>query len=116
MSNIYYNPEHFGLEIVDDIDFADAYEYDMVVVWYHQATNKYYWDSESGCSCPTPFETKNMQNISQLTQQNFDELKNAIKNSCRSEYCPEKVQNFLTKVRQHLFSPKNKKPVLNREV
>jgi len=33
MENLYYNPTAFDLEIVDSVDFADSYEFDIVAVW-----------------------------------------------------------------------------------
>jgi hypothetical protein len=42
-----------GLEIVASYDWADAYEFDMIVVWKKDGELRAAWDS--GCSCPTPF-------------------------------------------------------------
>lgn len=57
MSNPYYNPEDFDLEIVGSIDLAEPdYSFDLLVVWYHAPTSTFYWASDSGCSCPSPFE------------------------------------------------------------
>ena len=57
MSNPYYNPEDFGLTIVDEIEWRDEpYEFDMTVVWKDKS-GKYWIASDSGCSCPSPFET-----------------------------------------------------------
>lgn len=56
MSNIYYSPEDFGLEVVGVIERSDGdYQFDMVVVW-KQARGKYWIGQDSGCSCPSPFE------------------------------------------------------------
>lgn len=54
MSNIYYNPQEFGLTVVGEIDDAGSYEFNTIVVWTDG--NKFYWAHDSGCSCPTPFE------------------------------------------------------------
>lgn len=52
----YYNPEEFGLTIIGTMEWHLAsYEYDMTVVW-QDAEGKLYWASDSGCSCPSPFE------------------------------------------------------------
>lgn len=56
MSNIYYSPEEYGLEVVGAIERSgDCYQFDMVVVW-KQARGKYWIGQDSGCSCPSPFE------------------------------------------------------------
>ena len=56
MSNVYYSPEKFGLEILGELDFGGAWEFDKYVVWWHEETQKAYWGHDSGCSCPSPFE------------------------------------------------------------
>lgn len=52
----YYSPEHFGLEIVGTVEVPMGYEFDMFVIWMDKEGRSYYWASDSGCSCPTPFE------------------------------------------------------------
>jgi hypothetical protein len=54
MSNIYDNPEHFGLEVVKDHDAIGGWEFDTVVVW--RRGDDYFIGADSGCSCPTPFD------------------------------------------------------------
>ena len=54
--NPYYSPEKCGLKVIDSIEGDLSYEFDMVVVWQDLKSKKYYWGSDSGCSCPTPFE------------------------------------------------------------
>lgn len=57
MSNIYYNPEAYGLETVGEVEWGDGcYSFDLTVIW-KDAEGVYYWESDSGCSCPTPFES-----------------------------------------------------------
>lgn len=54
--NIYYSPEKFGLEIVGDIEWAEPnYSFDFTAVW-KKSRGEYYLASDSGCSCPAPFE------------------------------------------------------------
>lgn len=57
MSNIYYNPEKFGLVIVGEVEFSsDSYGFDTSVVWRDVETGALYYGDDSGCSCPCPFE------------------------------------------------------------
>lgn len=57
MSDPYSDPEDFGLVIVGSIDLSEpCYSFDMCVVWFSPRTGLYYWASDSGCSCPSPFE------------------------------------------------------------
>ena len=59
-ANIYYSPEAYGLTVVADIDKSSGcYEFDTFVVW-KDASGRYYWAEDSGCSCPAPFEWVNL--------------------------------------------------------
>ena len=46
LSNLYWNPGAFGAKVLCDIDDADSYEFNMVVVWMTPSIDLYYgWDS-----------------------------------------------------------------------
>lgn len=54
--NLYYSPEDYDLTLVGSIDWNDEpYSFDLTVVWKDKDGNLY-WASDSGCSCPSPFE------------------------------------------------------------
>lgn len=56
MSSIYYSPEEYGLTVVKDVEWRDeSFEFCMTVLW-RDAAGKFYAASDSGCSCPSPFE------------------------------------------------------------
>jgi hypothetical protein len=54
-SNPYYSPERVGLKIVGMVEFEPDYSFDMFVVW-EDKEGLVYMASDSGCSCPSPFE------------------------------------------------------------
>lgn len=57
--DVYYDSDHFGLEKVLELDEQDmSYEFNTFVVWKDK-DGVYYWASDSGCSCPSPFESYN---------------------------------------------------------
>lgn len=58
MNNVYYSPHGFGLDTVCQVEWdgGDDYGFDLTVVWFHEESGVYFWDSDSGCSCPSPFE------------------------------------------------------------
>ena len=57
MYNIYYNPEKFGLEEVGKVEWAEpCYSFDTTVVWRRSCDGQLLYASDSGCSCPSPFE------------------------------------------------------------
>lgn len=54
--NPHSNPQRYGLELVDDIEWENqSYQFDMTAVWKDKEGRLWSADS-SGCSCPTPFE------------------------------------------------------------
>ncbi|MBF4625509.1 hypothetical protein [Clavibacter sp. VKM Ac-2872] len=56
-ANPYYDPAAAGLEILFQDDDQDAcYSFDMVVIWGSPASGAVYMATDSGCSCPSPFE------------------------------------------------------------
>ena len=55
MTNPYYDPESRGLTIVTEgVDPSADYSFDMFVVWTDG--KRLFYDTDSGCSCPTPFD------------------------------------------------------------
>lgn len=94
--NPYYYPQNYGLEIVAEIDFADSYEFDKVVVWRNEAGDLL-WATDSGCSCPTPFENHStLDSLERLT--NWYYFEQTVKGMSRynSRYCDD----FLREVEQ----------------
>lgn len=54
-TNPYYNPEKHGLTKLGELDLAEpSYSFDLVVAW--KGADGIYLGTDSGCSCPTPFE------------------------------------------------------------
>ncbi len=79
--NPYYSPEKCGLQIVDEIDNSDAYEYDKLVVWKKLDDNTVWYDIDSGCSCPSPFDNGDHgHDLVQITKETFYNFQEALKN------------------------------------
>ena len=56
MSNIYYNPEAFGLELVGEFEWTEpCWSFDTLAVW-KERRGRYWIGEDYGCSCPSPFE------------------------------------------------------------
>lgn len=67
MSNVYYNPEKFGLTTVGELDYSSgSYEFNYTVVWVDDQKNLYY-DDDWGCSCPSPFEGVGLNDLTKAT-------------------------------------------------
>lgn len=55
--DVYFTPEKFGLTTIGEVDFSSGLnEFDLFVVWKDSAGN-FLWAEDSGCSCPSPFDT-----------------------------------------------------------
>ena len=79
--NPYYSPEKCGLEIIDELAKEQNYDFAMIIVWKDQLTGKLFWDSDSGDSCPTPFEeVRNLSDLTELNEENFFNFKQACEN------------------------------------
>lgn len=52
--SLYNHPENYGFNTLGEVDFGEAYEFDMYVVFTRAGIA--YWAQDSGCSCPVPFE------------------------------------------------------------
>ncbi|MFA5152732.1 MAG: hypothetical protein WC554_09250 [Clostridia bacterium] len=75
--NPYYNPEKCGLQLVYSYDRDDEpYQFNLVALWKHLATGKYYVGEDSGCSCPTPFEDFN--SLADMTEVDEHEIKRIL--------------------------------------
>jgi len=80
MTSPYYNPEQFGLTIVASEDIAGSYEFDMLIVW-KDINEDYYYATDSGCSCPIPFEdVSGVQDITRIEAHSFESFESEAKN------------------------------------
>ena len=53
----YYEKCPETLEQVGGLDEPDlSYEFHVLGVWRYKPTGDLYWTTDSGCSCPSPFE------------------------------------------------------------
>lgn len=101
--NFYYHPEESGLTIVATIDDGGSYEFDMVVVWKDEKGN-FYWQEDSGCSCPTPFEDfDTLASLNRLTKENFEHFETQVKNHEYYQLSKDDIWSFLRKVRSELY-------------
>ena len=55
--NLYYDDNALGLEKVGEFDISEPdYSFDIFAVWRDPITGDFYTATDSGCSCPSPFE------------------------------------------------------------
>lgn len=99
--NPYYSPELCGLEIFESIDTADSYEYDLFVIWKKLDDDTLWWDTDSGCSCPSPFDNgdhgHDLKLINADTLHNFYE---ELKSHC--DITQKDINNIYKKVTDYI--------------
>lgn len=89
--NVYYSPEDHDLVLLGATDLAEPdYSFDLLAIWKNE--KGYYLATDSGCSCPAPFEDYN--SVEDLTgpltaEQAREEATSLWKGSYSSEYDPE---------------------------
>jgi hypothetical protein len=104
MPDMWYSPEAFGLELIGYVDWSSGhYEFDYSAVWYHAETNRWFYDRDSGCSCPSPFQVNaGLRDLEQLWDP-FNQLKQKLEKIQKTAYAyetnyPEQVAALLEKV------------------
>ena len=60
--NPYYNPEKFGLEMISFDEDGLSWEFNTLCFWA-TPDGKIYSAQDSGCSCPTPFENYDKEEL-----------------------------------------------------
>lgn len=63
--NPYYNPSKFNLELLSFDDPHLSYEYNTLCFWA-TPDGRIFTASDSGCSCPTPFEQYDVESLNEL--------------------------------------------------
>lgn len=100
-NNPYYSPEECGLELFEQIDTGESYEFDMLVVWKKLDDNTLWWDTDSGCSCPSPFdEREDRHDLKQITNDTFYNFEKALNEHYNIER--EEIIKISNKVKKFL--------------
>jgi len=93
---IYSDPKEFGLEQVAQIDYSDGnYCFDLRVIWRRKRDSKVLSARDSGCSCPSPFENTQPNDLQEV--ESIGWLKEeALKDGYRRQ--GKEIQRFLDNV------------------
>ena len=86
--NIYDNPEQFGLERFEEInDDHASYSFDDFVIWKRLSDGALLYGTDSGCSCPAPFDKQTVDDLTKITS--IEQLDAAIE-EYRDDYDEKK--------------------------
>lgn len=100
--NVYYHPERYGLRSVAEFELSEpSYSFDTLAVW--KGDKGLYLATDSGCSCPSPFE--NYNGIEDLTgpltvDQAVEESKSIRKRSYEPKYDKPGFKAFIAKIKE----------------
>jgi hypothetical protein len=104
MSNPYYEPEALGLTLVSQVELSEpSWSFDTLACWA-DSEGHFYLGTDSGCSCPTPFE--NYNGLDDLTgpltaEQAIAESVSLKSGGYESEYDPDGFESYLDDIRKH---------------
>lgn len=74
----YNHPEKHNLEIVGEIETNESYAFTMLVVWKNKDGELFY-ATDSGCSCPSPFEDLNSEaDLTKIDKNHFDAFESEV--------------------------------------
>ena len=93
--NVYYDPEKFGLKVIGELEKGASYEFDTFVVWQKENGDLVY-GTDSGCSCPTPFEDQGLNDLKPYSEQALDEW---VAEDNWRELKPTEMVQFKEKIR-----------------
>ncbi len=99
MDNFYENPEKFDLTIIDSIDSGGSYEFNIHVAFKHK-DGKVFYSHDAGCSCPTPFDGADMEEV---TKECFDSFSSCLTQECKGDFTIGEIRGFLDKIRTELW-------------
>lgn len=99
--NPYYSPELCGLELFYSIDTADSYEFDIFAIWKKLDDGTLWYDTDSGCSCPSPFDNcDHGHDLKPITKETFFNFEQCLSNHNRLS--PNEFISIIKKVKDHL--------------
>lgn len=85
MADPYHNPEKFGLKIEYEADAGGSYEFDKLVLWSRLSDSGILMGTDSGCSCPSPFDGDGLDDLDVATPEAINEWFDSPKHSPRRD-------------------------------
>ena len=85
-TNPYYNPEEYEAAIVGEVEWSEpCWSFDTTVVWKDK-DGFFRMDSDSGCSCPSPFEDTRWDELERLSNHEVAAALNERLDNTSNEY------------------------------
>ena len=68
-----------GFEVLQEIEEGGlSYEFHILALWRETATGALFFGTDSGCSCPSPWESTSESDLTPITRETFDEFERAV--------------------------------------
>lgn len=84
-NNLYSHPEKAGLSTVAELEYSDGdYQFDTRVVWRRDSDGQLLSARDSGCSCPSPFESTELKDLQEVNSTSW--LKEEIAEQSKHQY------------------------------
>jgi hypothetical protein len=101
-NNLYYSPEKSGFSTFADLDTADSYEFDIFLILKRDSDNRLFYVTDSGCSCPTPFEWVEIKDLNEITPDTLHNFELALK--YHQNISIDDVLSITKRVKDHIKS------------
>lgn len=99
VNDVYHSPEKFGLTIVGMLDDPQSsYSFDDTVVWQSTDSRKLYYGQDSGCSCPSSFEGQGIEDLTEITDETWNDFFAATRGRVRTGYGNRRDESFYDQV------------------
>lgn len=96
--NIYYDSDKLGLKVVAEIDFGGSFDFDIHIVFENEK-GEYYYLSDSGCSCPTPFDGQTLKDGQKIDKEGLNNFIESFRRDHRNDGSKEEIERFLLKIK-----------------
>lgn len=102
--DVYSNPAKHGLQLLGEVELDDeSYSFHLFVAWTDGV--HVYYGTDSGCSCPSPFETYGSKDSLSVAY-SFDEFSRALSDAVSSGSNPNHGSAGALKHRAKQYFPK----------
>ena len=73
------DPPISGFEVLEEISEGGLYyAFNIMALWRETATGALFFGTDSGCSCPSPWDRTSESDLTPITRETFDEFERAV--------------------------------------
>lgn len=96
--NIYSNPDNLGYRTIEEIELSEpCYSFDLLVVWENKVDGTLWYATDSGCSCPSPFEETTVEDLRPF---DYSEIESIVREGYGYEEMKASIEDSLRRLRK----------------